>query len=174
MIDYKQPQPWDINWNRPYHNYEKHHQIFWSKIRAKSSGKILDIACGSASCWKGTNFDLYGVDFSKIAIREAKKNYPQGNFIVWRVPTNYYDGMGFDTIVLSGLVNYYYDLRLLLLMVKKAAKKGSKVLITINVIKDFPDREWTLERIKTEFSILGKVNAEFTEKIGWFVDVDIY
>lgn len=170
-MDYLIPEPWDIQWSRPYYNYEKHHQFFWSKIKDKAEGRILDIGCGSASCWKDTNVELYGIDFSKKGIEQALINYPNGQYLIGSFPTDYYDGMEFDTIVLSGIINYYYNLKPLLEMVKNASKTGCLVLITINVIQDFPGRKWDLERIKTEFSVLGEINAEFTEKIGWFVEI---
>lgn len=172
-MDYTTPKPWDLNWSRPYSNYEKHHQFFWQKIREKAKGKILDIGCGSASCWKGTSVDLHGIDFSSSAIQEALKNYPDGHYLIDSFPSNFFRGGEFDTIVLSGVVNYYQDLSGLLRMVSEASKKGSLILITINVLKDFPDRQWGLLRIQEEFGFLGEVKAEFTEKIGWFIEIVI-
>lgn len=158
---------WNTVWNRPYHHYESHHQIFWNKIKEKSTGKILDLGCGSASCWRGFGVDLTGIDYSESAIREAGKN-TEGRFLlgdVENVPLQ----ETFDTVVLSGVINYYRDLN----KIKSELKRLSKnlILITINVIKDFPDREWNEERIHQEFDDLGSVKIEFVPKVGYLIEV---
>lgn len=172
MKDYTKSEEWDIIWSKPYSNYEKHHQLFWKLIREKAEGKILDIGCGSASCWKNLKVNLHGIDFSWWAIKEAVKNCPNGEFIQDRFPTNFYDGRGFDTIVLCGIINYYADLKPLLEMVKRAMRMNGKVLVTINVIDDFPDRHWDFKRVLDEFSCLGYVRPEFYDKIGWFIGIN--
>lgn len=170
-MDYTKPQIWDITWSRSYENYKKHHQVFWQKLRDKAYGKVLDMACGPACYWEGADIELYGVDFSDYAISEACKNNPKGKFLVDDLPTNYYDGMGFDTVVMSGLINYYQDIKPLMQMAIRVTKPKHVILITINVIDDFPDRHWDRERINKEFSAYGNIEAEFVEKIGWFIIV---
>lgn len=170
---YNNPQYWDIVWGRPYVNYEKHHQLFWDRIRKDSKGKILDVACGSGSCWKGLkNKDLYLVDFSPQAIREAHRNYPTGHFHVDTIPTHHYDDMTFDTVVLCGLINYYRSLTNIKKMIKRITKKGSKVIITINVIDDFPGRHWDAGTIRDEFEDISEnMTIDFVEKVGYYISI---
>lgn len=163
---------WNQVWQRPYTNYEKHHQVFWEKIRQKATGKILDLGCGSASCWKGLTRDLTGIDYSEKGIGEARKN-AQGRFLIGNienVPLN----EKFNTIVLSGIINYYPDLTKIKSELKRLSNKDTLILITINVIKDFPDREWNKDTIMKEFSDLGSVIFEFVEKIGYFIEIISY
>ena len=175
MIDYTNPEIWNTIWSRPYKNYEKHHQVFWNKILSLAHGNILDIACGSASVWRGTTLNVYGVDFSSSAIAEASKNCPHGKFKVGTIPEDLseYSQMQWDTIVLCGLVNYYRDLTYLKSMLKCLSHKGTIIIVTINVIKDFPDREWDFQTIMDEFLQLGKIEAEFIDKIGWFITIKV-
>ena len=166
---------WDTVWQRPYINYEKHHQVFWNKIKQRASGKILDLGCGSASCWKEEVRHLTGIDYSPIAIEEASKN-TSGRFLVGdiqQIPLDEKDEK-FDTIVLSGVINYYQDLTKIKEELKRLKADKCRILITINVIKDFPDREWNHERIVEEFKELGSVITEFVEKIGYFIEVVSY
>lgn len=168
-MDYTKSGAWDIIWKRPYENYKKHHQVFWQLIREKSYGKVLDLACGAACYWDNANIDLYGCDFSDYAITEAVKNNPKGKFLVDDLPTHYYDGMNFDTIVMSGFINYYQDLKPFMEMVMKAIKPHGTIIITINVIDDFPNRHWDKETIDKEFNSYGDIETKFFDKIGWFI-----
>jgi len=170
-MNYTNPNIWDTIWSRPYENYKKHHQVFWNFIRKKAYGKVLDLACGAACYWKDCEIDLYGCDFSDYAISEAVKNNPQGKFLVDDLPTHYYDDQEFDTVVLCGLINYYRNLDPFMDMVQRVIKKGGLVIITINVIDDFPDRHWDKGRIHQEFDRYGEVKAHFTDKIGWFITI---
>jgi SAM-dependent methyltransferase len=117
--------------------------------------------------------ELWACDFSEAAIAEAKRNCPQGRFLVEQIPTHIYDGNSFDVIVISGLVNYYRDLAPLTEMVARLTKAGSLILITINVIDDFPDRHWDEETIRSTFGTLGKLSVQFYEKVGWFVEIGV-
>jgi hypothetical protein len=105
------------------------------------------------------------------AICEAIKNCPNGHFEVEQVPTDKYNCMVFDTVVLSGLVNYYPNLKPLVKMVQNITKPGSTVIITINVLEDFPGRVWTDDEINNQFCSLGRIWSRFYEKIGWIVEI---
>lgn len=173
MNNYTHPTIWNTIWSRPYHNYEKHHQIFWKMIRDESKGIIFDLGCGSASCWRDVEGkDVTGFDFSSEAIEQARKNYPKGKFYVADIE-NYipFSDYSADTVVLCGVVNYYHDLSKLFTQVKRIIKPGSHILVTINVIDDFPDRHWDAPRILKEFSPLGYVRMEFVHKVGWFIHI---
>lgn len=172
MHDYTKPQIWDVVWSKPYENYNKHHQTFWNLIRQKAHGKVLDMACGPASYWSGLPIELYGCDFSDFAITEAVKNNLKGHFLIDDLPTHYYDGMRFDTVVMSGLVNYYQDLKPFMDMAILASRPGSLIIITINVIDDFPGRHWDMNEIENQFLPYGVVRAQFYPKIGWLVAIE--
>lgn len=173
--DYTNPSIWNTIWNRPYANYEKHHDSFWKKIRSVSKGRVADLGCGSASCWRtfppGITL-LAGFDFSTDGIREAKKNCPLGNFYVRDIVDTDAPSAFFDTVILCGVVNYYQNLKALLDEASRIAKPGGKVIITINVIDDFPNRHWDRKRIRKEFgSYTDVIEAEFIDGIGWFVAI---
>ena len=171
MINYTKPTIWNTVWNRPYKNYEKHHQTFWEKIRSESRGDIVDLGCGSASCWNGYSERVVAVDFSKSAILEAKKHIKNGEFYVCDLTKTPLDSNRFDTVVLSGIINYYHDVSSILNEAYRLAKDKGTILITINVIKDFPDRTWTEKLIIQTFLKYGSVESLFYPKIGWFVKI---
>jgi 2-polyprenyl-3-methyl-5-hydroxy-6-metoxy-1,4-benzoquinol methylase len=168
-LRYQSSDIWNTIWSRPYTNYEKHHTVFWSKIRSIATGLILDLGCGSASVWKGFDGNITGIDFSSSAIEEARKNCPDGRFFIESIPTSLFNGQPFDTVILCGVVNYYRDLSGIIAMLQHIGAKGTKIIITINVIKDFPDREWTSEYVDATFEVLGIVEKEFIPHIGWFL-----
>lgn len=163
---------WDTIWSRSYRNYEKHHQIFWNLIRQNSHGKVLDLGCGSGSCWVSgmRGVELTGVDFSYIGCAEFIKNNPGSRAITCPIEELDINEV-FDTVVLSGVINYYRDLDLIRKQLKRYA--GGRIVMTINVIKDFEDREWNLELIEKEFGSLGKLQARFYDRIGWFIVIDM-
>jgi len=141
-------------------------------IRKSVQGRILDLGCGSASYWKGFDGQLVGIDFSSAAIAEAKKNYPLGLFFCQAIPTDMFEGLWFDIVVLSGVVNYYRDLTPIISMLQGIGGKGTTIIITINVLQDFPDRNWTAEYIDDIFFSLGIVSRIFVEKVGWFITIE--
>jgi SAM-dependent methyltransferase len=175
MTDYAKKEIWDKFWSRPYKKYEGHHEVFWGKIRSLSRGKVADLGCGSASCWRSTSPHLYtellGFDFSETAIKEAKKNCPSGKFFDKDITDTGWESHYFDTVVLSGIVNYYKPLTKIMTEADRLCKRPGLILVTINVINDFPGRVWIPARIKQEFSQYGKVSAEFIPKIGWLVAI---
>lgn len=173
--DYTKPHIWDTIWARPYKNYEKHHQVFWQKIRERVYGRVADLGCGSGSCWRIPHpesiVDLIGYDFSSSGIVEAKQNCPWGHFFVRDlVDTGSVSGI-FDCTILCGIVNYYEDLTPIVEEAFRITKKGGEVIITVNVIDDFPGRHWDIDEIKKQFASYGKVAAWFEEGIGWFIAI---
>ena len=173
MVDYTSSSPWDIIWNRPYSNYEKHHQLFWSKIRDVAKGKILDLGCGSGSCWKDYPQSITGVDFSKEAIYEAIKNCPGSTFLQCDLHRVMFTSHTFDTTVLCGVVNYYQNIEGIMREAARLTKPDGQIIITINVIDDFPDRHWDEERIQKEFGAYGSIHPQFFEGVGWLLVISI-
>ena len=169
MPDYTSSFPWDIIWSRPYSNYEKHHGVFWNAIRHMAKGAIVDLACGSSSCWKGFDGNLTGVDFSSEAIRESKINCPKGKFYCRDIRQTPLLSHIYDTVVLCGVVNYYQDLSELMAESMRLVSNTGSIIITINVIDDFPDRHWDEERIEKEFGQYGTVIPKFYDKVGWLL-----
>lgn len=172
--DRTKPQIWNTIWSRPYINYEKYHQVFWKKIREISEGRVVDLGCGSASCWKIPHpeqiIDLIGYDFSEEGIKESKINCPWGSFIVKDL-TNVggYSHIA-DTVVLCGIINYYEDINPILNEARRLLKNKGKIIITINVIDDFPKRHWDQKEISKQFAYkCSQLEAEFIEGIGWFL-----
>jgi 2-polyprenyl-3-methyl-5-hydroxy-6-metoxy-1,4-benzoquinol methylase len=167
---------WDNVWSRSYVNYEKHHQLFWKLIRDNARGKVLDLGCGSGSCWKGIPVgiqyqELTGVDFSYQACVEFCHNNP-GAKAVNDTVENFKWGI-YDTVVLSGVINYYHDLTGIIRTLTDNTTKGSVIIITINVIKDFEDRIWNEELISRTFGNLGKLHVDFYDKIGYFIIIEV-
>ena len=162
---------WDSYWSKPYFHYEKQHQFIWNLLLGKVYGHVLDLGCGSASCWKGKKIDLTGVDFSEQAIVEAKKNFPGGCFVKTNVQETGLNDQ-FDVIVLSGVVNYLQNLEPLRKEVLRLLKGSGKVLITINQVDDFLGRHWDDESVYKEFGKWGKVKEiNFFPKIGFLIEV---
>ena len=170
--NYQESAIWDKVWSRPYHNYEKHHQVFWKKIRDLSRGWICDLACGSASCWKGFDCRLVGVDFSIQACQQARNNCPDSTFYCSPADETPLCTHLYDTVVLCGLINYYRDLTSLKKEVKRLIAPKGLVLITINVINDFPGRTWDEDRIHQEFDEMGLVEVSFYDKIGFLIAIE--
>ena len=169
-INYTQPQIWDKVWSRPYTNYEKHHQVFWNKIREQAKGRILDLGCGSSSCWRNYDGELVGVDFSHQACLQSQINVPQGKFIQSDLINTPLESNSFDTVVLCGVINYYQDLTPILDEAIRLLDIGGKIIITINVIDDFPNRHWDQKEIAKQFgSVCERLEAEFIKGIGWFI-----
>jgi SAM-dependent methyltransferase len=173
MPDYTEPSSWDAVWARPYDKYEEHHKVFWNLIRDIAEAPILDLGCGSSSCWRGYDHAITGVDFSPEAIRQSQKNCPTSKFYQASVDKTPLPDHLYQTIVLCGVVNYYEDLDPIMREANRLVKPGGLIVITINVIDDFPSRSWTEERIDREFGAYGMVNAEFYEKVGWFVVISV-
>ena len=174
MKKYTQPQIWNTIWSRPYINYEKYHQVFWNKIREQAEGRVVDLGCGSASCWKIPHpkqiTDLVGFDFSLEGIKEAKINCLWGNFFQKDLTNTSYPLHEADTVVLCGIVNYYEDLNRILDEAERILSEKGKIIITINVIDDFPDRHWDQKEISKQFaSHCEELEVEFIKGIGWYI-----
>lgn len=167
---------WDTIWSRSYRNYEKHHQIFWNLIKQNSYSKVLDLGCGSGSCWGSGSktlageLDLTGIDFSPVGCAEFVKNNPGSRSIVSPIEDLNINER-FNVVVLSGVINYYRDLEPIKQQLKRYAT--DRIIMTINVIKDFEDREWNQELLEKEFGDLGKLQIRFYDKIGWFILIDM-
>ena len=167
--EYRTSEFWNKVWSRPYENYIKHHLVIWKEIRERSFGEILDLGCGSASCWTGSK--IVGVDFSDQAIVEAYKNCPDGEFIVSSIESVPIDKK-FDTVVLNGVINYFPDLS----KIRSEATRLSKnqVIVTINMLEDFPGRVWNQFTIDEEFGKWGLIREMVLfEKIAWLIRITV-
>lgn len=132
---------WDIYWSRPYFRYEKHQEWFWGEVKALLKGKILDVGCGSASMWRGTDYDVTGFDYSPQGIEEAKKNYPKGRFFVSDLK-DFVPERVYDTVVCVGVAHYYLPDLSALRDALRASTRDRLVVtlnspVDINIFKDW-------------------------------------
>jgi len=103
------------DYNRWYHNspIAKFHDrdfVNYAKKFIKKGDKVLDLGCGPASLWpylpKIRDIDLVGVDVSPAMIREAKKVYPKGKFLVADSEKLPFSDETFDVIVCSSVLHH--------------------------------------------------------------------
>ena len=152
---------WDNYWSRPYSNYEKHQQWFWERALPFVKGRVLDIGCGSASMWKGTDHDVTGFDYSDQAIQEAKKNCPKGKFFVGSVE-EFDPGDTFDTVLSCGVVHYFLPDKLELIRKAHVNPAKGRIIISLNTPADLNlFRSWG-----------NLVSASFQDRIGWLLVFD--
>jgi len=126
---YSQKTYWggDVKHEKSY-SYLLH--ILLSRIR---KGRILDIGAGTGlflSIFKKDNWEISGVEFSKIAVDIARKHngiiLQKGDFLEKKFPANY-----FDVISLNNSLEHLYKPKETLLGVHRVIKKGGIVLITV-------------------------------------------
>lgn len=126
----KKKEFWEDFWSRKYERYNRTHMLPWDGLRPYLKEKIADLGCGPCMLYKNLDVDLTGVDFSEKAIEEARKNYPQGKFVLADVcdtglPKNY-----FDIIILSGILQYFDDWSDVITEAKRIKKPEGKIFAT--------------------------------------------
>ena len=133
---------WNLTWSRPYGRYNKHHEAIWKEVEPLLKGRVLDLGCGPCVLYKGKNVDLTGVDISEQATIEAKKNYPQGKYVVASADSTGLEGE-FDTVVMFGLLDYFTDWK----PVVDEARRLSKGSIYATLLHGFQGHDWERENI---------------------------
>ena len=93
----------------------------------------------------GQSVDLTGVDSSVEALKQSAKNFPTGKYILADIKDSGLPSGEFDTIILSGVLNYYEDLEEILTEAKRIGKTDSKIIATYLLKKE---GEWLVFEIK--------------------------
>ena len=113
----------------------------WSAIKKlipKQAGtKLLDFGCGkgkiSTEILKlNSKIELTGSDISKIAVKTAKKQVPQGKFILTQEdkPLPFKDN-SFDFILAADVIEHIYDIDLIFSELARILKPSGKILISV-------------------------------------------
>lgn len=131
---------WDVTWKRPYGNYNSHHEAVWRAVLPFVKGKVVDLGCGPCVIYKGKDIDLTGVDFSDSAIQEAKKNYPQGKYVVSKAQDTELPEKSFDTVIMLGLLDYFDDWSIILNEAERICKDDGHIVATL--LDGFQNHNW--------------------------------
>ena len=107
---------------------------FFEFSRPFEGMKVLDVACGSGTffeCNKNFLMSAWGIDCSKIAIAEAKKRFPDGNFQVgWADQLPYKDNF-FDRVYCLGSLEHFLDMEKALKEMIRVLKWGGRILLQV-------------------------------------------
>lgn len=106
----------------------------------KKSPIILDLCCGTGQCCRYLEEKgaiVYGIDFCKVSIDIAKKNYKGINFYVDNILNDYsYVGIVDAITIIAGLVHIENnDLKTVFFQMSKHLKKGGLVFVSIYIGK---------------------------------------
>ena len=125
------------------------------EIQKSESGRILDVGCGNGNLFTllpDGKYELYGVDFSKNMIDEAKMNCKtQATFSVADAESLPFDDDSFDMIVCNASFHHYTRPDDVLKEMRRVLKPSGKLLIgdpyvpgiarpLINVLIKFSDK----------------------------------
>ena len=148
---------WNKTWSRSYGRYNRHHKEIWDAIVPLISGKVIDLGVGTALMYQGQNIDLTGIDWSETGIEEARKNYPQGNFLVQDLRNTNFADKSFDTCILAGILDYFDNWEEVL----KEARRITKGNIIATLLNGFNGHNWNL----VKYPIIKKVSNWIIIKI---------
>lgn len=117
-------------------NYRKSKSYYWDSITdyinffVHDSSSVIEIGCGTGELLgKISGKEKTGVDFSEKMIEEAKKQFPQIDFIC-SPAENLQIEKKFDVIILSNLIGYLVDIQNVFEELHKICHKDTKVIIT--------------------------------------------
>jgi len=108
-------------------------------------GKILDVACGPGFLVKelanrSKLFELVGIDYSKYAVRQAKKNCKQFRNTSFKVASVYqipFSDNYFDALVSKDSLHHFDNLKMALVEMLRVLKPGG-VLYAQDLRRDLP------------------------------------
>lgn len=111
---------------------EPMYEVIVNEIQKLDGGKILDVGCGNGNLFTylpDGKYELFGVDFSKNMIVEAKKNCQNATFSVADAEKLPFGDDTFDIIVCNASFHHYIRPNTVLKEMHRVLKDGGKVLI---------------------------------------------
>ena len=98
-------------------NFARFSQYWWSnryfarlaRRYGARQGKVLELGCGMGHLlgWLGSGYQVYGVDINPWALSEAKRNVPQGNFVLLSGDAAYtFPEATFDILIAKHVVEH--------------------------------------------------------------------
>ncbi|WP_298502367.1 class I SAM-dependent methyltransferase [uncultured Methanobrevibacter sp.] len=126
-----------------------------NEIQKLPGGKLLDVGCGNGNLFKylsGSEYELFGVDFSQNMIKEAENNCQENaSFKVADAESLPFDSDMFDIIVCNASFHHYIHPDNVLREMHRVLRDGGKLLIgdpyiptavrpVMNVLTKFSDK----------------------------------
>lgn len=103
------------------------------EIQKSESGKILDVGCGNGNLFKmlpDDKYELFGVDFSKNMILEAKNSCKgKATFSVADAEMLPFEDNTFDIVVCNASFHHYIHPDAVLGEIRRVLKNGGRLLI---------------------------------------------
>jgi ubiquinone/menaquinone biosynthesis C-methylase UbiE len=102
------------------------------KLLKNESGNILVVGCGSQNEMSIVNDEAKatGIDISEVAIKKARKQFPQFNFTVADATKLPFGDKKFDCVVCSEVIEHIKDRDKALSEIKRVLKEGGTFIIT--------------------------------------------
>lgn len=155
--------------------FSRQRQFLWEDLKPLSQyvqegDRVLDLGCGNGRLFKlfeNKNIEYFGIDVSEKMIEIAKKNYPQGKFLVADVlnlpfPQNY-----FNEVFAIALLHHIpsESLRLQSLSeIKRVLKPEGLLIISVWNAWKAKNKSNLLKVIKYGFlKIIGKSKLDFKD-----------
>lgn len=112
---------------------EPMYEVIVNEIQKFQSGKILDVGCGNGNLFKflpEKKYELVGLDFSEIMIKEAENNcFQKASFFVGDAEKLPFEDDLFDIIVCNASFHHYVNPNTVLMEMNRVLKYGGKILI---------------------------------------------
>jgi len=132
---------WDKVWSRKYERYNGHHRAIWEAVVPFLKGRVVDLGCGPAVIYEGTDVDFLGVDSSQEAINQAMIRHPGKQFVVGDATDTRLLEHSFDTVVMLGLLDYFENWDDVLKEARRLVKPGGKIVGTL--LHKFNGHDWS-------------------------------
>ena len=142
---------WEKTWFRDYKRYNQHHREIWDALIPYLKGNIADLGCGTAVMYEGKNVSLIGLDWSEEALKQAKLHYPWGQYVLAKAEKTGLPSDQFDTIIMSGLLDYFEDWTELLTEARRILKKDGIIVATL--LQGFNGHNWTEDVVRSKTDI---------------------
>jgi 2-polyprenyl-3-methyl-5-hydroxy-6-metoxy-1,4-benzoquinol methylase len=116
------------NPNSTYNTGRSSYQDIYDLVAALVSGRVLDVGCGLGHLTGTLKVPVLGIDISKVAIEEAKRRHPHGNFAVENVETtNRLEKGKYDCVCFTQVLEHITEDQALV----KRIPSGKKVFISV-------------------------------------------